>query len=232
MERTIFRLTFCFCWVFWMLLGTSSATGAGWAELGDAGDLIPTAQDTDGPPGSLDFISGTIFTSLDKDMYKIEITQPALFSATVTLGGSFLDTQLFLFDAGGSGVYANDDPAAVPQLSILPAGHASGPVASGTYYLAISGPDNDPTSLGGEIFDDINPGVQTAVLVGGMDGWTPTFSVFGGTYNIDLTGAEFANATAAVPSLGGPVLAALVTVMSLAGAAILQRRRSQERRAG
>ena len=70
------------------------------------------------------------------------------------------------------------------------------------------------------------------MLAGGMDGWTATFSVFGGTYNIDLTGAEFANATAAVPSLGGPGLAALSTVMSLAGAAILHRRRSQEHRAG
>ena len=40
------------------------AEAAGWAETGDAGDLLPTAQDTVGV-GNLDFISGTIFTLMN-----------------------------------------------------------------------------------------------------------------------------------------------------------------------
>jgi hypothetical protein len=227
MNRNTVRLATAHCWILCALLANSSASAAGWPEVGDAGDLIPTAQDTVGLPGSLDFISGTIFTSLDKDMYKIEITSPALFSATVTLGGSLTDTQLFLFGATGSGVYANDDPVLLAPLSILPSGHASGPVAAGTYYLAISGPDNDPTSLGGEIFQDVNPGVQIPVLAGGMDGWTPTFSVFGGTYNIDLTGAAFSNATGSVPGLGVWGLGLLAAALCIKGSWFLRSRLAQ-----
>jgi hypothetical protein len=223
MKRDFTGLACSLCLVLSAALHSSSASAAGWVEVGDAGDLVATAQVTVGPP-PLDFISGTIFTSLDKDMYEIQITSPATFSATVALGGSLLDTQLFLFDAAGSGVYANDDPVAANFLSILPSGHASGPVAVGTYYLVVSGPDNDPTSLGGEIFDDVNPGVQLAVLAGAIDGWTPTFSVFGGTYSIDLTGAEFANSTAGVPALGIWGLGLLAAVLGIRGSWFLRSR--------
>jgi hypothetical protein len=221
--RTAIRLACSFCCV-WLLLGSSSAAAAGWPEIGDAGDLPPSAQDTFGN-GSLDFISGTIFTSLDKDMYVIEITNPAAFSATVVAGGSLVDTQLFLFDAAESGVYGNDDPALIPQLSILPAGHAAGPVSPGIYYLVISGPDNDPTTGGGEIFDDINPGVQLALLAGVVNGWTPTFSVFGGTYTIDLTGAGFSMSTGepeGLPALGAWGLALVVVVLGIKGSKLLR----------
>jgi hypothetical protein len=41
-------------------------------------------------------------------MYAIYIEDPATFSAT-TVGGATFDTQLWLFDANGKGVVANDD---------------------------------------------------------------------------------------------------------------------------
>ncbi len=199
MARSIPRWTTLLGLLLSVQLVASNASALGWPEVGDAGDLLPTAQDTVGN-GSLDFVSGTIFTSIDKDMYRINIVDPINFSANVAVGGSLLDTQVFLFDSLGSGIYANDDPNGINQLSNLPAGLAAGPTVPGIYYIAISGPDNDPTTLGGEIFDDLNPGVQIPVLLGGISGWSPTVSVFGGIYQIDLVGAEFA--TAAVPSLG------------------------------
>jgi hypothetical protein len=222
MIRNVRRLVCQAGVILWALLGSSNALAAGWAETGDAGDLPPTAQDTVGV-GNLDFISGTIFTSLDKDMYKIEITNPAAFSATVIGGGSLADSQLFLMNAAGSGVYGNDDPVLLDPLSVLPVGHANGPGTAGTYYLVISGPDNDPTTGGGEIFDDINPGVQTAVLAGAVDGWSPTFSVFGGAYQIDLTGAEFSNSTG-VPALGIWGLALLAALLVGSASWVIRRR--------
>ena len=74
----------------------------------------------------------------DSDLYRICLTNGASFSAS-TLGGTLpasLDTQLFLFDAQGYGVYANDDwktsrgsklPAGAPLLAdprrrVLPRG--------------------------------------------------------------------------------------------------------------
>lgn len=207
------------CSIAWALLGSSSASAAAWAESGDAGDLLATAQIPVGPD-PLDSISGTIFTSVDKDMYRIKITDPATFSATVIAGGSLTDTQLFLFDAGGFGVYGNDDPVAANPLSMLPASHPLGPMAAGTYYLAISGPDNDPTTGGVEIFDDVNPGVQSAAGPA-IDGWTQTVSVFGGTYTIQLTGAGFANGKS-VPPLGPWGLALLTVALGVQGSRRLQ----------
>ena len=78
---------------------------------------------------------------------------------------------------------------------------------------------NDPTTLGVEIFDDVNPGVQTAAG-GVVDGWSATFSVFGGTYQIDLTGAGFSNSTGGggqLPALGGWGLALVAGLLAING---------------
>lgn len=174
-----------------LVIFAAAAYGGPWAEIDDAGDLLPTAQMTAGVD-PLTSISGTIFTSLDKDIYRIKVVEPAAFSATVIAGGSLTNSQLFLFDAAGLGVYGNDDRLAADPLSTLPSGHAAGPVAAGIYYLAISGSDNDPTNGGVEIFTDDLTGVQIPTVALPLDGWTPTFSVFGGTYTIALTGAGFA----------------------------------------
>jgi hypothetical protein len=191
MVRTSWRSNWACVALLISSVGLEGAFGAPWAESGDAGDLLPTAQVTLGVD-PLTSISGTIFTSQDKDIYRIKIIDPATFSASVIAGGTLTDSQLFLFDSGGLGVYANDDVTAVDPLSELPAGHASGPSVAGIYYLAISGSDNDPTNAGAEIFTDDPTGVQIPVIALPLDGWTPTFSVFGGTYTIALTGAGYA----------------------------------------
>jgi hypothetical protein len=160
--------------------------GSGWAatESGDAGDLPASAQEV-----SDTSISGTIASSSDVDMYKVCLSGGGSFSAT-TVGGASFDTQLFLFDANGLGVYGNDDDIHIYGPSTLPSGHALTPAAAGTYYLAISSYNNDPVSGGGIIFPG---GVLEFVGPTGPGGASPISGWTGGTldqgsYTITLTG--------------------------------------------
>jgi hypothetical protein len=179
------------------LLFTSTAgAGAIWVEVPDAGQLPATAQVTLGL-GPLDFIQGTLAGNNDEDMYLISIPNPTVFSAT-TVGqpGTLLDTQLFLFNASGLGIEANDDAFLGTLRSSLPAGNPNAPTTPGLYLLAISSFNNDPLSPGGlNIFP--NPsGVGETVGPTGPGGDLPVSSwnnlgTNQGTYQIALTGAEF-----------------------------------------
>src|SRR5882762_7344358 len=106
-----------------------------WTEVGDAGELPATAQVPVGS-GVLTSITGSIgppstISLTDADMYRIHISGPTSFSATtVGTGGTLVDTQLFLFDAGGLGVYGRDDDLGTARTT-LPAGNALGPQAAG-----------------------------------------------------------------------------------------------------
>ncbi len=121
-------------------------------EVGDAGQLPDTAQTVNSQTSgtSFDGISGTLADNNDVDLYQLFLTEGQAFTAT-TLGGSEVDTQLFLFDAGGLGVYGNDDTPGVYQ-STVPVNQPFTATASGTYYLGISSYNNDPLSPLGEIF--------------------------------------------------------------------------------
>jgi PEP-CTERM motif len=186
------------------LICVSSSTTWAYSEVGDAGSLPGAAQGTSGSP--LTSISGTIADGNDADMYQIFIGSPGTFSATtVGTGGTLADTQLFLFDASGLGIYANDD--FVGLRSTLPAGDANSPTSSGVYYLVISGFNRDPVSAGGRIFPDTFVGVFGPTGPGGgspISGYTGTGGT--GTYTINLTGAEPSD-VAAVPE---PATLALV----------------------
>ena len=118
------------------------------SEDGDAGDLPGTAQDLTSAP--VDAIDGSIGGDSDQDLYRVCLEGGGGFSAT-TVGGSELDTQLFLFDADGLGVYANDDSEATRQ-STLPALDPRTPAAPGIYLLAVTPYDRDPRSPAGAIF--------------------------------------------------------------------------------
>jgi hypothetical protein len=136
-------------------------------------------------------------------MYRICLKGGRTFSAT-TVGGAQFDTQLFLFDRQGIGVYANDDVGSdggstyIVQ-STLPAGHALTPQYRGKYYLAISAYNNDPVSAGGRIFP--NEGSFTDVVAasgpgGGskITGWSNEGGA-AGVYTIRLTGARVCGAS-------------------------------------
>jgi len=122
------------------------------SENGDAGDLPSTSQDLGS--GAVTSILGSFTGGGDVDMYRVCLTDGASFSAT-TVGATTLDTQLFLLDANGLGVYSNDDAAIGVRGSRLPSNHRFSPPAPGVYFIALSSFNNDPQSDAGEIFPDL-----------------------------------------------------------------------------
>jgi hypothetical protein len=187
------------CLIGALILASSEAFG-NWTEIGDAGELPGTAQVVYGS-GPLFTITGAYGTGTDgADMFQIKIVDPAGFSASADAQ----DPQLYLFDATGMGVYANDDSFGTLD-SYLPPGDIYSPITPGLYYLVITGAPRDPVSAGGRIFPD-QPweAVQGPT---GPGGGSPLSSWIGSTgtaseYTIKLTGAAHIPAPGAI-LLGG-----------------------------
>jgi hypothetical protein len=168
-------------------------------EIGDAGDLRVTANDMG--DSAVTQIDGSFTDAFDSDVYRICLTNGGSFSASTT-DDRFppnLDTQLFLFDSQGFGVYMNDDAATGTRGSLLPANHRFSPTTGGEYYLAISQYNRDPQSSQGEIFQDtfsrmlFPDGVLYANGFGAAErlvGWNGRAPGGLGTYRITLTGTK------------------------------------------
>jgi hypothetical protein len=212
---------------------TITASGAG-AFPGTAEDLT-TVVNLSEIVGSLDFPLGV-------NMFAIDITDAADFSAfTSEVAFGVPDTELFLFDSGGFGVYGNDDASGTNTLSCLPSADVSnpcsstrpsgvGPTTDGIYYLAITRSANDPQSIGGNIFSEIFSTDVTGPdpTMGGPDpinNWDnnvftgPDFDLV--NYDITLTG------TGPISTTPEPATWALFA----AGLLLISLRRSKVRRA-
>lgn len=161
-----------------------------WVEGPDAPEMPPGQLPVGAGP--LTTIIGSTFAAAGDfaDMYMIEITSPAAFSAT-TVGGATWDTALYLFDLGGMGVTFNDDSAGTVQSTITGA-FVPGP---GCYFLAISPWDYDPLSFGGEIWADMPFTTERAPdgpgAAGPITGWAGPILGGDGAYTITLTGATY-----------------------------------------
>lgn len=171
-------------------------------ESGDAGNIPSAAQVTTGI-GALTEIDGTLspMSGDGQDMYLIHIDGGGTFSATTVGGVVGFDSELFLFDINGKGVYANDDVVGYDAPATLPAGHVLTPVAAGDYYLAITQCCSEPASLTGPIFpisdtfDNHNSDINGPTAVGGASPVIGYFGLYedipgGGSYRIFLTGAH------------------------------------------
>jgi hypothetical protein len=179
-----------------VVLALALAPGAFAAsEVGDAGELRSTAGDM-GRAQVMD-IQGSFWDSSDVDLYRVCLSDGASFSAS-TLGATTVDTQMFLFDSQGYGVYANDD-AAGSRGSLLPAHHRFSPRAGGEYFLGISVFNRDPQSSLGEIFlNSFNRTIYPDSIIDAngfgasepLIGWSGRASGPPGTYRITLTGTE------------------------------------------
>lgn len=191
-------------------------------ETVDAGDM-PLAAFFGSGNGTLAGINGALSDGTDADMYAIYIADPAVFSASTQGTTGVYDTQLFLFDANGYGISANDDIAngngPYNPRSRIAAGSAFAPPARGLYYLAISGWDRDPHSTGGAIFTDDSNYVATVgpTNVGGgspISGWDSNGNLNGGigNYEIHLTGAAFATPIPEAPTLALTAMGLLTTM--------------------
>ena len=141
-------------------------------ENADAGQTLDTAQtvNTSGTPPLA--IAGTLSDINDVDLYKIFLPANQPFQATTTLR-TIVDTQLFLFDGSGIGLYTNDDSSGTIQ-STLPSSEPFTPTVEGTYYLGVTSLGNDPTSANGLIFDynQQTPTGEGASLP--LNGWQDT----------------------------------------------------------
>ncbi len=200
-----------------LALSPPRAAAGIWREIGDAGNTVLTAQTTTNlsPNEPLTAIIGSLGNNNDVDVYKICVMNAPAFSATtVGLVSPSLDTKLYLFNASGLGVYANDDANDSTLQSTLPANNPLGPQTDGIYFLAISSFERSPSGGGQLIF----PNTPLDAVVGPtgpggghiFDGDAGTgFS--SGPYTIALTGACFA----AVPE------PASVTLMALGCAGVI-----------
>ena len=178
-----------------------------WVEQGDAGSLPLEAQVIRGANEPLASIEGFLGVG-DQDMFLIYIWDAEEFSAT-TVGGSSVDTQLFLISWPFqpvireeerswfcpfcfNGIYANDDTGGAGGVqSTLPAGHAFSPLVSGQFYLlAISTSNDDPLDAGGGLIFSSSPttGVFGPIDDDEMTSWSGEGGA-GGRYLIRLTGA-------------------------------------------
>lgn len=214
-EEQKMRKLLTICAVILLILATDETFG-NWTEVGDAGELPGTAQVVLGS-GLLTGITGALGTTNDVDMYKIYISDALGFSATTANPGTTFDTELFLFDEGGIGVYVNGDDGSPGYPSTLPAGHTLGPKSEGLYYVAISGWNRKP--LSGPVSDPpaaddlwVFPYhlVGSGTLIEGptgpggaspVTGWANNGEI--GDYSITLTGA------ACIPAPGAILLGSI-----------------------
>jgi hypothetical protein len=204
--------------------GAAPAQAAFYTESGDAGVLHTTAQNTSGS-GTFEGINGQLSSFGDVDVFRIYINNASAFQAT-TVGVTALDidTQLFLFDANGRGVRANDDSVGL-QSTINQGSGLSPAITTGYYYIAISSFNNDPRDASNNLIfptspfgNQFGPNNPNAVL----DHWDGTGGS-SGAYTIAITGADFAGAAPAVPAPPGVVLFA-IGLIGLGGFRLLRRK--------
>jgi hypothetical protein len=182
----------------------ASPAGAGtWAESGDAGNHIATAQATAGS-GALTQITGTFTNVEDVDVYCIRVPDPKVFYAGIQCL-VMTDPDIWIFDPNSIGLSHNDTCAGgdteVTGLFVP---------AAGTYYLAVAHGGRQAQSPGGAIWQTQlflaterapdgpgAPGPLTAWSGGGI----PTTLT---SYVINLQGATFCSpVTPTVPSAWG-----------------------------
>lgn len=203
------------------------------SEAGDAGQTTATAQVTLGV-GPLTNIFGTVGSAADADLFLINITSPAAFSAsTVNLGSGAQDTQLFLFTQAGAPVFANDDDAGgLSLLSTLPAGNSLGPLSAGLYYLGIALSGNEPVNSNAQVLFALSGlstdlrGPAVGLQPARLGAWDGSGLAPFGAYNIQLTGAV----AAVVPEPSS--LAMFLVGGAFAAAAATRRRRATARVTG
>ena len=199
-------------------------------EPSDAGQTLATAADTGltaGGSGTLTGIAGTIGTGTDADLFLFNISDPVTFTATAVGGASSvagngqIDTSLFLFDAAGNALVANDDQTtdAYYQSSFTLT------LTPGAYYLGVSLSGNEPVNANGQLLFTVDQ--PTTGVRGPTAGLNPTAeSDFDGQTFVAETGT-YSVGISAVPNVPEPSTAAALGLGTLLVFAFLHRARRQ-----
>lgn len=185
---------------------SSRAHAQSWYENGDAGDLIATAQTTIGA-GSLTSVTGSLQFDSDVDLYCINV--PSAPPVGVTLLALYCTINqgpcLWLFDAAGNGVLANETCLGGYKVINIPVGS----IPAGTYYVAVTYAGREPYSYGGDMWLSGVPGLRAPDGPGAggpLVGWTGTPLVGPqNPYTFGLAFSSYCNAAtpAARPTWGG-----------------------------
>lgn len=206
-----------------MALLPQGASAQIWNEVGDAGDLITTEQNTVGM-GALTTITGSLdpFGAGDYvDVYCITITDKTFFTAT--LSGSTINP-LWLFDANKNGV-TSQEGFYLNTPSQITGKFVANP---GIYHLAISTHDILPFNPSLQDIWNTSPrSVETSPNGAGAPGPLASWLLFGipvggGNYTIALTGTDYGNCV--VPE---PNLLTFASVVGLSGLTLFLRRRKK-----
>jgi len=124
---------------------TQNAFAVTHVETGDAGQTLGTAQAV---AGGVDQITGT--SNGTADLFSFYWGGGAFYANTV---GSTGDSQLFLFDSAGMGVWGNDDGIAFAG----PAYISDANLTAGLYYIGASGYNYDPRDAAGNLIFQSSP---------------------------------------------------------------------------
>ncbi len=172
-----------------------------WSEIGDAGDLVGTAQLTLGS-GGLATIFGALASPADADVYCVSLfASPPAGTPLVWLDCSATQgPNIWLFDALGQGVVTNETCAGGMKLLSAPAS----PLPPGNYYVAVAYYGYQPQSAGGDLWLLGPPGQRPPDgpgAGGSLVGWGGTGNVQPiNPYSVGCNGSYVHYCDAAVPA--------------------------------
>lgn len=130
-----------------VLVQPLAANAAAFSETTDAGSTIASATLASSGTTS---IQGSLGSG-DADIFGFNWNGGSFYVNTSTTSW---DTQLFLFDSTGHGLYANDDGS---SNGFALGSYIEASLSAGLYYLAITGWDNDPLNSLGQLIFPTNP---------------------------------------------------------------------------
>ena len=146
-----------------------------YVELGDTGDLIPSAQDTGTDVG---LIQGTLSFPGDVDLFLVRLSNSNVYQFDAV--SNPIDMNMHIFNAAGNPLAANDDFGGSLNSQIILN------LSAGDYFVGVGDNNTEATDGAGTRISDNDSGVQ--VPNGVLGGWEGSGTTGGdtGAYEIHI----------------------------------------------